>query len=136
MKAMHMRVPMLIGLSLALATSPAIAQLRLPPGAASTNDGQDEGQTLPQQQRQTPLETNPSGRTARSTVGQVGQRQTRETAAQQAGIKPMARVASRIQNRVQNRIRNRIDRYYDPRANATDPFIVAGEQVRASGSQR
>lgn len=127
-----MRASMLIGLSLALATSPAVAHLGSPQSAA-----QDEyQQPLPQQQQQTPLDTNPSGRTARSSAGQVGQRQTRDTAAQQAGIKPMARISSRIQNRVQNRIRNRIDRYYDPRANATDPFVVAGDQARTSGRPR
>ena len=132
-----MRASVLIGLSLALATSPAVAQSRVSQATTSATDGQDEDQPLPQQQRhQTPLDTNPSGRTARSSVGQVGQRQTRDTAAQQAGIKPMARIASRIQNRVQNRIRNRIDRYYDPRANATDPFVVAGDQARKSSSPR
>lgn len=131
-----MRVPMLIGLSLALATSPAFAQSRSPQSAPSAIDSQDDEQPVVQQRQQTPLDTNPSGRTARSSVGQVGQRQTRDTAAQQAGIKPMARVANRIQNRVQNRIRNRIDRYYDPRANATDPFVVAGEQARTSGRPR
>ncbi len=132
-----MRASVLIGLSLALATSPAVAQSRSPESAASSSYGQDEDQPLPQQQqRQTPLETSPSGRAARSSVGQVGQRQTSDIAAQQAGIKPMARIANRVQNRVQNRIRNRIDRYYDPRANATDPFVVAGEQARTSGRPR
>lgn len=133
-----MRVPMLIGFSLALATSPAFAQSRSPQGATAATDSQDEDQPLPQQQQrqQIPLDTNPSGRTARSSVGQVGQRQTRDTAAQQAGIKPMARIANRIQNRVQNHIRNRIDRYYDPRANATDPFVVAGDQARTSSRPR
>lgn len=130
-----MRVLILIGFSFALA-APAASQLRSSLGVTSAVDGQDEGQPLPQQQQpQTPLETNPSGSTARSSVGQVGQRQTRDTTAQQAGIKPAARVANRVQNRVQNRIRNRIDRYYEPRANATDPFVVAGEQVRARGRQ-
>lgn len=133
-----MRVPMLIGLSLALATSPAIAQPRLPQSLGSTGGSEDEDQSITQQQQQqqTPLDTNPSGRTARSSAGQVGQRQTRDTAAQQAGIEPMARIANRIQNRVQNRIRNRIDRNYDPQANATDPFVVADEQAREGGRPR
>lgn len=73
------------------------------------------------------------GETARSTVGQVGQRQTREQLAQDAGIEPMARINSRVQNRVQSRIRNRIDRYYDPQANATSPFDIAGDQARTAG---
>ena len=130
-----MRVLMLIGLSLALVTSPAIAQPRSPQSALSTSDSEDEDQSVLQQQ-QIPVETNPTGRTARSSAGQVGQRQTRDTAAQQAGIKPMARISNRIQNRVQNRIRNRIDRNYDPQANATDPFVVADEQAREGGRPR
>jgi hypothetical protein len=73
------------------------------------------------------------GETARSTVGQVGERQTPEQLGRDAGIEPMARITSRIQNRVQSRIRNRIDRYYDPQANATSPFDVAGNQARTAG---
>ena len=69
---------------------------------------------------------------ASSAVGQAGRRQTREQTAQQTGIEPMARIDARIQNRVQARIRNRIDRYYDPQANATSPFVVAGDQTRAA----
>lgn len=127
-----MRASVLIGLSLALATSATVAQSRAAQSTTSA-DGQDEDQQPVQQQRQqTPLQTNLSGRTARSAVGQAGERQTRDTAAQQAGIKPMARIANRVQNRVQNRVRNRIDRYYDPRANATDSFVVAGDQARKS----
>jgi hypothetical protein len=129
-----MRILLLIGFSFALAAAPAAAQLRSSLDGASAADGQNEGQLLPQQP-QTPLEINPAGRTARSSVGQVGQRQTSDTAAR-AGIKPMARIANRVQNRVQNRIRNRIDRYYDPQANATDPFFIAGERARTSEHPR
>lgn len=60
----------------------------------------------------------------------TGQRQTRDQAAQDAGIEPMGRITNRIQNRVQTRIRNRIDRYYDPQVNATSPFVVAEDQAR------
>ncbi|MCP3732913.1 hypothetical protein M9978_21075 [Sphingomonas sp. MG17] len=129
---------MLVALSLALTTSPAIALLRSSQSSASTGDSQsDENAGVPQQQQQqTPLQTNQAGRTARSSVGQAGQRQTRDTVAEQAGIKPMARIVSRIQNRVQNRIRNRIDRNFSPKANATDPFVVAEDQVRKSGRPR
>ncbi len=137
MKAVPVRIPLSIVLALAAATSPASAQLRSlqsTSGAAATED-EDQPPAQPQQ-RQTPLETNPGGRTARAAAGQVGQRQTRETTAQQAGSEPMARIASRVQNRVQNRIRNRIDRYYDPRANATDPFVVAGDQARRGARPR
>lgn len=132
-----MRIPMLIGFSLILAASPTLAQSRASQSATSTVDGQDDEQAVVRQQRpQAPLQTNPSGRTARSSVGQVGERQTRDAATQQLGIKPMARIVSRIQNRVQNRIRNRIDRFYDGRANATDPFVVAGDEARKSGRPR
>lgn len=73
------------------------------------------------------------GETAASSAGRTGQRRTREQVAAQAGIEPMGRISNRIQNRAQTRIRNRIDRYYDPQANATSPFVVAGEQARTAG---
>lgn len=131
-----MRISVLVGLSLALTMSPAVAQLRSPQGATSSARSEDEEQTVVQQRQQTPLQTNTSGLTAQSAAGQVGQRQTRDTAAQQVGIAPMARIENRVQNRVQNRVRNRIDRYYDPSANATDPFAVAEDQTRTSGRSR
>ncbi|ODP39082.1 hypothetical protein [Sphingomonas turrisvirgatae] len=130
MKVRILRIPILLSLAYSLANMPAVAQASAPQSTSSAADNQDGEQPVTQQRPQTPIETNPSGRTARSSVGQVGQRQTRDTAADQAGIKPMARIASRVQNRVQNRIRNRIDRYYSPQANATDPFAVAGQQAR------
>lgn len=137
MKEIEAHVAVLISLGLTLATSPAIAQSRSPQSATSAAPVQDEDMPLPQQQRQrSPLDTNPSGRTLHSSAGQVGQRQTRDTAAQQTGIKPMARIASRVQNRVQNRIRNRVDRYYNPQANATDPFAVAGDEARKGSPPR
>lgn len=52
------------------------------------------------------------------------------------GIDPLARLGSRIPNRVQNRLRNRIDRYFDPRANATSPFVIAKEEAENSRSPR
>lgn len=132
-----MRIHWLFGVSAALVAAPVTAQVRSAPVAsASPDQDDDEALTPQQQQQQTPLETNRAGRTARSSVGQVGQRQTRDTAAAQAGIKPMARIASRIQNRVQNRVRNRIDRDYDPLAGATDPFAVAEDQARTTGRPR
>lgn len=74
------------------------------------------------------------GHVAASSAGMVGQRQTKEQGV--TGIEPMARVDSRIQNRVQSRIRNRIDRYYDPQANVTSPFKVAGDRARTAGRPR
>lgn len=71
------------------------------------------------------------GRIARSSVGQAGQRETREQSAL-----PTGPIDSRIQNRVQSRIRNRIDRFYDPQANAAAPFRIADEQARVGGRTR
>lgn len=88
----------------------------------------------PQVQPLPPLRTAPPGRVAESSVGQVGQRQTRGQAVQ--GIKPTARIGNRIQNRVQSRLRTRIDRNYNPLANATDPFAVADQQLRRASTPR
>lgn len=68
------------------------------------------------------------GRTAVTGSGRIGQRQTREEAA--PNMEPLSRIQNRIANRVQSRIRNRIDPYYDPQANTTSPFEVAGDQSR------
>lgn len=114
--------------------APAQAQISRPQ-PAMTEQGDDE-QPNPQPQQVTPYQTNQVGRIADSAVGQIGQRQTRESAAAETGIKPTARLVSRIQNRVQNRIRNRIDRDYDPEANATNVFKAAEEQARVSDRQR
>lgn len=75
-----------------------------------------------------------SGQIAGSSAGSAGERQTRSTVADEAGIKPMARLNLRVQNRVQSRIRNRIDRYYDPQANALSPFKSAGDEARKANS--
>jgi hypothetical protein len=74
------------------------------------------------------------GHVADSTVGRVGQRQTRQEAA--PNVQPLARVSGRINNRVQSRIRNRIDRNYNPQANATSPFEVAADRARTGRSPR
>lgn len=127
-----MSIRMAVAAAVLLAAMPAAAQVRTPPPT-----DQDDEQPVPQPQQQpTQPRTNEAGRVAESSVGQVGQRQTRESAATETGIKPMARIASRVQNRVQNRVRNRIDRDYDPRANATDPFAVAEDQTKTSGRPR
>ncbi|MCW4463467.1 hypothetical protein OK349_17300 [Sphingomonas sp. BT-65] len=77
-----------------------------------------------------------AARTAETDAGRIGQRQTREDAARETGIEPMARISNRIANRVQNRLRSRIDRFYDPRANATSPFGVAADQAKVAGRTR
>jgi hypothetical protein len=71
------------------------------------------------------------GRVADSTVGKVGQRQTRDAAA--SIVVPTGRIDGRIPSRIQSRIRNRIDRFYSPQANAASPFTVAQDQARVAG---
>lgn len=78
----------------------------------------------------------PAPATDQSITTFTGQRQTLEQVKQDTGIEPMGRITSRIQSRAQTRIRNRIDRYYDPLANATSPFVVADEQARTAGRRR
>jgi len=114
-------VPIILALSLAV---PAAAQRRDMP--TDQEDPQAMQQLQPQSATVRPENVN--GRIANSSVGEVGQRQTRADMA--PATEPMARITSRINNRVQNRIRNRIDRNYDPQANATSPFKVAEDQTR------
>lgn len=78
----------------------------------------------------------PAARTPEAGNGRIGQRQTKDAVARDTGIEPMARLQTRVANRVQSRLRNRIDRNYDPSANATSPFVVAGEQARRPQSRR
>jgi hypothetical protein len=68
---------------------------------------------------------------ANSSVGTVGQRQTRDEIAPDIAL--VGRIDGRISNRVQSRIRNRIDRYYSPQANTASPFAIAEDQARAAG---
>ncbi len=96
------------------------------PTVAAQADPDEEVATQPQIQ----VTRAPAGGLARSSVGEIGQRQSFDS------IEPMARINSRIQNRVQSRIRNRIDKYYTPQANAISPFEVAGDQVRAAVQPR
>lgn len=85
---------------------------------------------MPRQQRTTSaaMPTRP-GATARSSIGQVGQRQQREQ--ELGGVRPGLRIQNRIQNRVQSRLSLRIDRNYDPGATQRAPFAVANDQVRS-----
>lgn len=108
---------------LAMIANPAVAQVRNDPEPPVTQ--QNGASTFSADGR--------VWRTGDVGSGQTGQRQTRDQVAQDAGIEPMRRIGSRIQNRAQTRIRNRIDRYYDPQANATSPFVVAGDQARTAG---
>ncbi|WP_088368399.1 hypothetical protein [Sphingomonas dokdonensis] len=73
----------------------------------------------------------PVGQTAQSSVGQIGQRQTRDQAA--PSIEPMRRISNRLQNRIQTRIQSRIDRNQNPRATTLSPFAVADEETRTLG---
>jgi hypothetical protein len=79
-------------------------------------------------------QTEPTGRVAQSSVGQVGTRQTREDAA--TAINPLAATNGRLQNRIQSRLRTRIDRYYSSQANALSPFEVAADEVRTPSGRR
>lgn len=108
----------LVLLLLASAAVPAMAQDR------------GEPELPPSLQTRAVVEAPVPGRTAGAASGRVGQRQTRENEAQLTGTSPLVRVSNRVSNRVQSRLRNRIDRYYDPTANATSPFRIAGEQIR------
>lgn len=91
---------------------------------------------------QGPVQTQPAttvveqrlGRVAEASVGEVGQRQTRNQAV--GGTRPLARISSRLQTRVQNRLRNRIDRNYDPQANATNPFTIAEAESMSASTPR
>ncbi|MDG5973003.1 hypothetical protein JAGODDHD_03773 (plasmid) [Sphingomonas paucimobilis] len=117
---------LIMPLALLLSALPVTAQNR-----------QDRGQEQEAPMRSaSPLPMTGQGETARSAVGQAGQRQSREQVAVDTGIEPMGRINRRIQNRVQSRIRNRIDRYYSPQANATSPFAVASEQAAGAGRSR
>lgn len=102
-----------------LAVSPALAQDRALQEQSRYGGSQ-----------QAPISSPPvqAGRTADTGAGQIGQRQTRAQMA--PNVKPLGRIQNRVANRVQNRIRNRIDRNYDPQANATSPFRVAGDRAR------
>jgi hypothetical protein len=120
-----MRFPVALATVLVLLAAAAPAQGQI------ISDEQEQ-QDIPQLPPPSPVA--PPGRVADSTVGQVGQRQTREQAAQ--GIAPTARIRNRISNRVQSRLRNRIDRSYDPQANAADPFAVAADRLRTTGNPR
>lgn len=75
----------------------------------------------------------PTGRTADTATGPVGQRQTRAEAA--PNIDVTGRIDSRVRNRIESRLRNRIDRYYDPAAaaSATSALVAAGDRARTAG---
>lgn len=76
------------------------------------------------------------GRTADSAAGRIGQRQSRYDTTTIINGEPLARISNRVANRVQSRLRNRIDQNYDPRANASSPFVVAADRVRAPDGLR
>ena len=71
-----------------------------------------------------------TGRTADSSAGRAGERQTGDMA---IVVQPTARVNGRIANRVQSRISNRIDRNYDPQPNVSSSFKTTGEAAARAG---
>lgn len=68
--------------------------------------------------------------------GRVGQRQTREQAAREAGTEPLARIDNRIGNRIDSRLRNRIDRDFEADANAGESLRSATEEIQSSPRAR
>ena len=111
-----------------------------PPSYAQTADQSRDNASaaaeqayLARQQSRRSADASPASRTADTSNGRAGQRQTRDTT---AGIAPLKRLDTRVANRVQTRLRTRIDRYYEPQANATSPFKVAGEATRRQGQAR
>jgi hypothetical protein len=74
-----------------------------------------------------------SSRTASSSVGRVGQRQTRDQVVPSAP--PMARINNRLISRVQSRINSRIDRNYNRQASSTASIERAEREVRRSPPQ-
>lgn len=67
-----------------------------------------------------------TGRVARSSVGEAGQRRTQAV----AGVAPMARLNTRIQNRIDARLATRIDRSQDTSPDATAGYDTAVRAVR------
>lgn len=124
----------LVLICLAMVTVPAaLAQSR--PVVAETSNVQDSDDQEPvQTQTATTVVEQRLGRVAEASVGEVGQRQTRNQAV--GGTRPLARISSRLQTRVQNRLRNRIDRNYDAQANATNPFAIAEAENMSASAPR
>jgi hypothetical protein len=83
---------------------------------------------------QTGVTTEQVGHTASSSVGSVGQRQTRDTVA--GSIRPTARLNSRITSRIQSRLLTRIDRNYSAEADPTRSIKAAEDTLRASSRPR
>ncbi|MDR6789706.1 hypothetical protein J2Y58_003081 [Sphingomonas sp. BE138] len=120
----HIRLYCLAALSVLLATSASgLAQ-----EPRRTDDPVVEGPFQPQAPVRT-LSSTDTGQNAETIAGRAGERVTED----RLTANPLMRLNNRIANRVQSRIRNRIDRYYDPQANVTSPFVVAGEQTRRAG---
>ncbi|OMJ31132.1 hypothetical protein BSZ14_15215 [Sphingomonas sp. Sph1(2015)] len=124
----------LIGLAIFVAL-PASAQVA---GRTATTTDRDSDPSLawsldPTTLQQRPVTSSMSatrpGATARSSVGQAGQRQQRER--ELGGVGPGLRIQNRIQNRIQTRLSLRIDPDYDPGATQRSPFAVANDQVRS-----
>ncbi len=63
-----------------------------------------------------------------SSVGTIGQRQSRERAGE--SVVATGRIAGRIQSRIQARIRNRIDRDYAPPGDTTSAVAAAQNEAR------
>lgn len=136
MPAFHPPIARRAALALAVAT---LALLAAPPPApaqqrGAARDEEDSAMPAPPPTTGTrPTGDGSRGQVAGSAAGRAGQRRTRLDV---TGVVATARIDTRVANRVQARLRNRIDRYFDPQANATSPFKVAGEQTQRQGQTR
>ncbi|MFH8654669.1 hypothetical protein ACH37Y_18365 [Sphingomonas paucimobilis] len=75
-----------------------------------------------------------SGRTASSSAGEVGQRQTRD--ATTIGDTPMARLNTRIESRIDSRLRTRIDRSYSDDLNEEPATSYSRAQEKVMNAKR
>lgn len=72
-------------------------------------------------------QTDPPG-AARSSVGTIGQRQTRSDVTTNAMT--LGRINGRLENRVPSRLQTRLDRNYDRAASVSDRIQAAADQAR------
>lgn len=108
----------LLWLLLAVLATPAVGQN---PQATETYGSGQPGLQARQLQAQ-------SGRTADTGIGEVGERQTKDTSA--ANIAPMGRVENRLSNRIHGRYNNRLDRFQYPDVTGSAAFTAAEKETR------
>jgi hypothetical protein len=72
------------------------------------------------------------GEIGKTSIGTIGQRQTRASVEAATRIRPTERIDSRIESRTQSRIRSRIDRNYVGSSGTTTAINQAAEQIRTN----